>query len=159
MSIIRRYINPSNKVKDYRNTHRVFYVAFCEQCGRKYYPNRCTSKFCSKFCSNSSYLGNINHDKERNLIEAGYYETREINDSIKSTKPQINESKLNKITFVGALAVYKYFSQYYNTTGQKGKILKELKSLEIEENYGFGFKDSNNTVSVKKISPLVYMLL
>lgn len=155
MPILNRITKPSIEIKDYRNTRGVYYEAFCDQCGLKYYPKRSTAKFCSKFCSNESSRGNSNINKERNLIEAGYYDIVKKNRPKGKPESETINKKQNVETLIGALNVYKHISNYVDTNRKKGGILRDLKDLEIGENYSY-LIDKKNCITVKKISTLSY---
>lgn len=56
MAILQRIVLKV-EIKDWRGKGRTYFEAVCEQCGRKFYPNRSTAKYCSRLCNDMSNKG------------------------------------------------------------------------------------------------------
>jgi hypothetical protein len=69
MSILKKIVIHDDVVKDYRGTAKSYYEAQCDQCGRIYYPNRNTSRYCSRTCQIQAYNGNALHKNEPVVAE------------------------------------------------------------------------------------------
>lgn len=119
------FIPPKFSINDNRNDNGNYYLAKCDICGTDYYPKKPTAKYCSPKCKMVQYrIGKLDQK-----IKGGV---------IKSPKKTIvtNDPKVKSIR--GAVKVYKFLKDIYNTRGDKNMILDEIKRMDCEEIFEYG---------------------
>jgi hypothetical protein len=133
---ILKFVSPNKKVKDNRKNPNGYYEAVCEQCSERFFPSRSTALYCSDSCT--------------------YQHRKNLQSGVKKTTKKAVEKKISaneEVINGGAINVFYFLEEKYDTTRQKGSILDSLKALGTGET--FTYKNTQCT----KISKLRYVVM
>jgi hypothetical protein len=115
------FIPPKFNINDNRNANGNYYLAKCDICGADYYPKKPTAKYCSPKCKMVQY--------RIQKLKGGL---------ITPPKKTIGTNDLKAKSIRGAVNVYKFLKNIYDTRGDKNEILDEIKGMDYEESYSYG---------------------
>jgi hypothetical protein len=118
------FIPPKFSINDNRNSNGNYYQAKCDICGTDYFPKRPLAKYCSPKCKMVQHR--ISKLEEK--LKGGNILPKKV---VGTNDPKVKSMR-------GAINVYKFLKNIYDTRGDKDEILDELKYLDFEENYQYG---------------------